>query len=308
MKQDTPIAHSHFKATDAADQNDACPWDPTNWGVKDTPAGQAWYDSLLAQYAGWGVDFLKVDCISSHPYKLDEIRMIHRAIAKTGRPILLSLSPGPTSPGVVKEIEPYAQMWRISDDVWDVWRSPNEFPRNVYDQFVLAASWAPYASPGTWPDADMLPLGYLGPEPGEGKARDSRLTHDEQQSLLTLWSMMRSPLIVGANLTRLDDWTSTLLTNRDVLEVDQNAHDQRQEAKEGDVVAWTAAGKDGVRYLALFNLNDKPKTVTHRYTFYNLPAGTLSATELWSHESRPASDAIDVTLAPHSCILLELKR
>ena len=308
VKQNTPIASSRFKATDAADQSDACPWDPTNWGVKDTPAGQAWYDSLLAQYAGWGVDFLKVDCISSHPYKLDEIRMIHRAIAKTGRPIILSLSPGPTSPGIVKEIKPYAQMWRISDDVWDIWRSPNEFPRNLYDQFVLAAGWAPYSTAGSWPDADMLPIGYLGPEPGDGKARDTRLTHDEQQTMLTLWSMMRSPLILGANLTKLDDWTTALLTNRDILEVDQNAHDQRQEAREGDIIAWTAAGKDGVRYLALFNLNDKPRTITHRYVFYNLPAGNLTARELWSHEPRPTSDSLDVTLAPHSSILLELKR
>lgn len=307
VAKNLPIAGSRFHAVDAADTSDACPWDPTNWGIEDTPAGQAWYDSLLAQYAGWGIDYLKVDCISDHPYKLAEIRMLHRAIAKTGRPIVLSLSPGPTSPGIEKEIKPYAQMWRISDDIWDFWRNPGEFPRSVHDQFELAAAWAPYASPGTWPDADMLPLGYLGPEPGDGKARDSRLTHDEQRTLVTLWSMMRSPLILGANLTKLDDWTTALLTNRDVLEVDQNSHDGRQAAKEGDAVAWTASGKDGVRYLALFNLGDRDKTIQHAYAFYNLPGGSYSARELWSNEQHPASDAVKVTLAPHSCVLLELK-
>ena len=107
-----PVANSRFTARDVADTSDTCPWDPTNWGVKDTAAGQAWYDSLIAQYAQWGVDYLKVDCISDHPYKPAEIRMIHRAIAKSGRPIVLSLSPGPTSPGIVKEIKPYAQLWR----------------------------------------------------------------------------------------------------------------------------------------------------------------------------------------------------
>jgi len=159
--------------------------------------------------------------------------MLHRAIAKTGRPIVLSLSPGPTSPGLVAEIRPYAQMWRISDDIWDYWRNTNHFPRTLHDQFELAAAWAPYAAPGSWPDADMLPLGYLGPEPGDGKARDSRLTHEEQRMMVTLWSMMRSPLILGANLTKLDAWTTSLVTNRDILDIDQNAHDQRQVAREG---------------------------------------------------------------------------
>src|SRR6202008_4523266 len=89
-----PIDGADFKAQDAADQNAACPWDPTSWGIKDNEAGQAWYDSLLRQYAEWGVDFLKVDCIADHPYKAAEIRQIARAIRKSGRDVVLSLSPG----------------------------------------------------------------------------------------------------------------------------------------------------------------------------------------------------------------------
>jgi alpha-galactosidase len=307
VKENTPVANSTFHARDVADTSDPCPWDPTNWGVRDTPAGQAWYDSLIAQYAGWGVDFIKVDCISDHPYKPSEIRMIHKAIVKTGRPILLSLSPGPTSPGVVQELAPYAQMWRISDDVWDFWKNARHAPRSVHDQFELAAGWAPYAHAGTWPDADMLPLGYLGPEPGDGDARQTRLTQAEQRMMVTLWSIMRSPLIIGANLTKLDDWTMRLLTNRDVLDVNQYAHDQRQVAREGDTVAWTAAGTNGIRYLALFNLNDQDKTIARTYAFYNLPSASYSSKELWSNEDRGRSDSISVTLAPHSCILLELR-
>ena len=302
-----PVAGSRFHAQDVADKSDACPWDPTNWGVRDTPAGQAWYDSLLAQYAGWGVDYLKVDCISDHPYKPTEIRMLHRAILKTGRPIVLSLSPGPTSPGLVAEIRPYAQMWRISDDVWDFWRNPNHWPRSVHDQFELAAAWAPYARPGSWPDADMLPVGYLGPEPGEGKARDSRLTHEEQRTLITLWSMMRSPLILGANLTKLDAATTELITNRDVLDVDQFSRDQRQVSREGDMVVWTSEGKNGIRYLALFNLGEKKNTITHALTFYNWPAGEYAGRELWSHGDRGRSDTVKETVPAHGCILLELK-
>jgi alpha-galactosidase len=307
VKQNLPVANSSFHAKDVADMSDPCPWDPTNWGVRDTPAGQAWYDSLLAQYAGWGVDFIKVDCISDHPYKPTEIRMIHRAIVKTGRPIVLSLSPGPTSPGIAQEILPYAQMWRISDDVWDYWKNVRHAPRSVHDQFELAAEWAPYAHAGTWPDADMLPLGYLGPEPGDGEARQTRLTRAEQKMMFTLWSIMRSPLIIGANLTKLDNWTTSLFTNQDVLDVNQYAHDQRQVAREGDTVAWTAAGKNGVRYLAIFNLNDRDKTIVRTYAFYNLPSETYSSRELWTNEDRGRSDSINVTLPAHSCILLELK-
>ena len=307
VDRNLPVAGSHFTAKDVADTTDACPWDPTNWGVRDTPAGQAWYDSLLQQYASWGVDYLKVDCISDHPYKPTEIRMLHRAIVKTGRSIVLSLSPGPTSPGIAKELIPYAQMWRISDDFWDYWKNPKTFPRTLYGQFELAAAWSAYAKPGTWPDADMLPLGYLGPIPGEGEARDSRLTHDEQRTMLTLWSIARSPLILGANLTRLDDWTTKLLTNRDILDVNQFGHDQRQAAVEGDAVAWTSGGKGTTRYLALFNLGDQDRTITHNYAFYNLPGSTYSSRELWTQKTNGRSPSFTVTLPPHACALLELK-
>ena len=306
VAQGMPIAGSSYHATDAADTSDACPWDPTNWGVRDNAAGQAWYDSLLAQYAAWGVDYLKVDCISDHPYKPAEIRMLHRAILKSGRSIVLSLSPGPTSPGIAGEIQSLAQMWRISDDVWDYWKNPNHFPRSLHDQFELIAGWAPMARPGSWPDADMLPIGYLGPIPGDGTARQSRLTHDEQQTMLTLWSMARSPLILGANLTKLDEWTLALITNRDILEVDQKSRDGRQVAREGDIVAWTASGMGATRYLALFNLDDKEKTILRNYDFYNLPEKTYRSRELWSGTDRSIAGDIKVTVPAHGCILLEL--
>jgi alpha-galactosidase len=306
VEKNLPVAGSRFHAQDVADTSDACPWDPTNWGVRDTPAGQAWYDSLLAQYAGWGIDYLKVDCISDHPYKPAEIRMIHNAILKSGRPIVLSLSPGPTSPGIVEEIRPYAQMWRISDDIWDYWSNAKAWPRSVHDQFGLVAGWAPLARPGSWPDADMLPLGYLGPEPGYEAARESRLTHDEQRSMVTLWSMARSPLILGANLTRLDEWTTQLLTNREVLEVDQSGHDQRQAAREGNVVAWISSGEGRTRYLAIFNLDESSHTVDKPYAFYNLSARSYASRELWSGTDHGASPSVLAVIPAHGCVLLKL--
>ena len=93
---------------------------------EDNAAGQAYYDSVMAQYAAWGVDFLKVDCIADHPYKADEIRMIAAAIAKTKRPMVLSLSPGPTQLAHAAEVGKYANMWRIADDIWDGWTFPGQ--------------------------------------------------------------------------------------------------------------------------------------------------------------------------------------
>ena len=226
VQDNLPIAGSSYHAQDAADMTSPCPWDEGNWGVKDNAAGQAYYDSMMALYAKWGLDFIKVDCISDHPYRPTEIRQIAAAIQKTGRPIVLSLSPGPTSLEVADEVAKYAQMWRITDDHWDVWSNTHvpgkgEFPFSVKDEFDRIAQWNAHVKPGNWPDADMLPWGYLGPHPGLGKPRESRETHDEQRTELNLWAISRSPLILGANLTRLDDSTRSLLTNAAVLRMNQ---------------------------------------------------------------------------------------
>ena len=216
------IAGSTLHASEAADTADVCPWNPDNFGVKDNAAGQAWYDALMKQYAGWGVDYLKVDCIASHPYKAAEIRMIHRAIGKTGRAIVLSLSPGPTALANAAEVGENAQLWRISDDVWDGWTGKEAtFPQSLKGQFPVIASWSKYVRQGNWPDADMLPLGHLGPVPGYGEDRDTKLTQDEQRTMVTLWAISRSPLFLGANLTRLDALTRSLVTNAEVIGVDQ---------------------------------------------------------------------------------------
>jgi hypothetical protein len=149
--------------------------------------------------------------------------MLSEAIRKTGRPIVLSLSPGPAPLEKLDEMRAHAQMWRISNDTWDLWHSSEIYPQGVVDQFRRAEAWAALSEPGHWPDADMLPLGYLGPAPGWGKARQTQLTHDEQKTLLTLWAMMRSPMMMGGDLPHSDAWTTSLLTNRDAFEVDQHS-------------------------------------------------------------------------------------
>jgi alpha-galactosidase len=316
VERNLPIANSAFHAADAADASDTCPWDPTNWGIKDNAAGQAWYDSLLTQYAGWGVDLLKVDCIADHPYKVDEIRMIRKAIDKTGRPIVLSLSPGPTSLDNAAEVGKLANMWRISDDFWDYWVSAHPeraYPQSLTGQFTKTAAWAQYAKPGNWPDADMLPLGHLGPVPGEGKPRDTRFTAAEQQTLMTLWAMARSPLILGANLTELDEATLSLITNRDMLRIDQTATRSGQVMHSGDVIAWTADlpedSPDGSIALALFNVGNEQTVFDASYEAFKIENETYRVKDVWAGKSLGKLKSLpNLTLEPHSCVLYLLKK
>jgi len=301
-----PIADSSFHAVDAADTSDTCPWNTYNYGVKDNPAGQAYYDSLASQYAAWGVDFLKVDCIADHPYKADEMRMIRQALDKTGRQIVLSLSPGPTNVSHAAEVRKYAEMWRISDDFWDHWGiwPKHEFSQGMLQQFATAASWAPFSGDGHWADADMLPIGHLGPHPGEGDPRESMLTHDEEQTLMTFWSICRSPLMIGANLPATDPFTLGLLENPEVIAVDQHSTGNRELVTNDTEVIWTASRPDdsGI-YLALVNVSNIPHTFNHRWSDVGLTHKFHKMRNLWERKEIGMADSLNVTLAPHASAL-----
>jgi alpha-galactosidase len=316
LQTNLPIAGSAFHAVDAADTADTCGWDDGNYGVRDNPAGQAYYDSMLALYSSWGLDFIKVDCIADHPYKASEIRQIAAAIQKTGRPIVLSLSPGPTQPVHAAEIRQYAQMWRISNDVWDSWRYVHEppkeddFPMGVRDIFERLQPWIGQARDGRWPDADMLPFGMLAPHPGLGEARQTRLTLGEERTQLTLLAIARSPLILGANLTRLDEQTRKLITNRDVIAIDQAARDnhpvENLPAGFEQVRVWVASGtgrEKSVRFLAVFNVDDKPASLEAPWDKLGLDSGNRVPRDLWEDHRLAASDRLKVVLPAHGCVL-----
>lgn len=312
VEANLPIAGSSFRAQDAADTTETCPWDDGDYGVRDNAAGQAYYDSMLALYARWGVDFLKVDCIADHPYRISEIRQIAAAIKKTGHPIVLSLSPGPTQLSHAAEIRRYGQMWRISNDVWDGWRftheHPNDdFPMGVRDIFDRLPAWAGQARDGRWPDADMLPFGALAPHPGWGEPRRSRLTLDEERTQLTLLAIARSPLILGANLTELDSATRALITNQEVIAIDQRSHGNRPlehlPAGFQQVRVWTASGKAGEHYLAVFNLDGKSVRLQATWRQLGLVAGSRAARELWSGHRLQTSDHLSIRLPAHGCAL-----
>jgi alpha-galactosidase len=323
VKQNLPIAGTAFHAADAADLAATCPWDEGNYGVSDTPAGQAYYDSMMKLYAAWGLDYIKVDCISDHPYRPTEIKQIAAAIKKTGRPIVLSLSPGPTSLSNAAEVAEYAQMWRISDDHWDVWTAPHkagdsEFPFGIRDAFDRLAKWAVYVRPGNWPDEDMLPWGSLTPHPGWGQPRQSHETQDEQRTEFTLWAISRSPLILGANLTKLDDFTRSLVTNQSVLYMNQSVTYSHQiDPKDlpggfenGRVWRATIDSPDSRSYaefFAFFNLGDSPLTLKATWKQLGLEGAKHQAQNLFTESAAKESKEVSVTLPAHGSALYQVK-
>jgi hypothetical protein len=278
VARNTSILGTEYHARDVADTTSTCAWNDDMYGVDmSRPGAQAYYDSVLELLASWGVDFLKVDDIA-RPYHRAEIEAIRRAIDRTGRPIVLSLSPGATPLSAADHVAGHASMWRISDDFWDSWPA-------LLEQFGRLRAWAPWIGPGHWPDADMLPLGIV------SMGRATRLTHEEQVTLMTLWAIARSPLIMGGDLTRLDEFTLSLLTNDEVIDVDQRSEDNRQLSSDSGLVVWAARRQGtGEFYVALFNTRDAPAAhpapagVRVAVRLRDLgPVGRCDAHDLWRH-------------------------
>ncbi len=300
-------AHAHGKikgtaltADLAADPSSVCRWNPDMYGLRDGEAGQAYYDSIIELYASWGVDFIKCDDICNTDNLVEhspgayarkhEVEMLSRAIAKTGRPMVLSLSPGPAVVEQAWHYQKHANMWRITDDFWDDWRL-------LKAMFHRCELWQDHAAPGCWPDCDMLPLGRLGK--GFGQERSTRFTPDEQRTMMTLWCIFGSPLMTGAELTKLDDETLSLLTAREVLAM--LPCKARQVLRDEEKAVWTASDPEtGTRYAALFNLSDAPARVGASWEELSLPAAP--GTELWTGEALPLrEDGLSACLPPHAC-------
>jgi hypothetical protein len=236
--------------------------------------------------------------------------MMSAAIAKSGRAMVLSLSPGPTPIEQADDVKKYAQLWRISDDMWDTWSAPEgqTFPAGLVRQFDRTAQWAPHIVAGHWPDADMLPLGYLGPRPGWKEPRMSRLTADESRTLMTLWSMARSPLVAGTNLTRMDKATEALYTNPEVIAVDQHSTENRERSRTGSMIVWTATpGSGGGRYIAVFNLGDTTQDVSYAWKDLGLPEGGHAVRDLWARKDLGSAASLKTTLRAHASVLYRVR-
>ena len=254
-----------------------CEWLLDNYTViASKPGAQQYYNSIFELYASWGVDFVKVDDLSAPIYHKDEIEMIRKAIDNCGRPIVLSTSPGATPVADAEHVSSHANMWRMVNDVWDTWP-------HIRNLIEVSRSWYPFISPGTWPDCDMIPLGRLSIRGEVGQERMTRLTKDEQYTLMTLFTVFRSPLFFGGDLPKNDDFTLSLLTNKAVLKMHRESSGVRFLPQEDGKVAITSVNERTKEiYLALFNISEtSPVDVTVNLADLNLK-GNVRITDLWS--------------------------
>jgi hypothetical protein len=250
VKQNVPILGTSVRAAEIADTNSICFWNTDMYGVDmSKPGAQEYYDSEFALMASWDLDFVKVDDLSA-PYHKAEIEAVRKAIDKTGRAIVFSTSPGATPLSEGEHIQAHANLWRISDDFWDDWRA-------LYSQFQRLKDWTPFRGPGHWPDADMLPVGNI--RTWQQKDAWTHFSHDELYTLMTLWSIARSPLILGGNLPNNDEFTLSLLTNDEIIAVNQTSTGNRELFEHGGLRGWVAdvAGSRD-KYLGLFNTRPLP--------------------------------------------------
>lgn len=259
VKQSLPIKGTTKTARDIYSEKDQCRWLHDMYTIVPGKEGaQQYYNSLFELYASWGLDFVKVDDLSSPIYFREEVEMIRKAIDRTGRKIVLSTSPGETPITKAAHVQQNANMWRTVGDFWDSWGQLKE-------HFEVFDRWNPWRSYGAYPDGDMLPLGRIGIRAERGAPRMTNFTKDEQYTLMTLWSIFKSPLMFGGNLPDNDSFTLSLLTNKNVLAVLKRSTNNKPLFNEPNKAAWVAEEPGtGARYLAVFNKADRQLAVEEK--------------------------------------------
>jgi len=304
VERNLPILDTPYCAQDIADKARVSSWIDDMYGIDMTkPGAQEYYDSIVKLYASWDVDYIKADDML-WPYHESEIAALHAAIAKLARPMLLSLSPGvEMTPDRFNHLKDHCELFRISADFWDRWE-------DLKAQFDVCRLWAHYTGPGCWADADMLPLGHIGIRAERGIDRQTLLTRDEQMTLMTLWTISRSPLMFGGDLPTSDDFTLSLLTNAEVLQVLRASTSNHQFFCEASLVGWRANSTESDDlYLAMFNLGDEPQnSIVFDFTWSSGERG-YHVRDLWEQtELGFMLYKFQLSLAPHACKFYRLYR
>lgn len=308
VHRNTRIYGTTARARDIASQFSLCPWNTDMYGVDTEKRGaEEYYDSLFKLYASWGVDFVKVDDIANtefspqNPYSAEkEIEMIRAAIDRSGRDMVLSLSPGPAPLNKADHLSENANMWRISGDFWDRWDK-------LLNMFSLCEKWYPYVKDGSFPDCDILPLGKLcidGSYMGD-MGRDSGFTKEEQKTMMTLWAVFRSPLFFGGELRLTDNYTLSLVTNPEVINVNQNSEKPLFVYNKGGIAVWQTK-IENCTAVAVFNLSDEEKH--YKLSFSDLGVENVRAVrDLWARKDIPKfENDVAVSLKPHSSEFFEI--
>ncbi|MDR3173017.1 MAG: glycoside hydrolase family 27 protein [Treponema sp.] len=301
----TAVKGQGLRADRIANPFSICRWNSDMYGVDPAKDGaQDYYDSLFELYASWAVDYIKVDDICNTnmyphmPYSgRGEIELIRNAIDKCGRPMVLSLSPGPALIEEAWHLAQHANMWRVTDDFWDRWDL-------LKDMFRRCELWQAHVQSGRWPDCDMLPLGRIGA--GFRRPRYTNFTRDEQRTLMTLWCIFRSPLMMGGELSGNDEWTLSLLTNGEVLDVLKKGTGPRQLRRDDKEAVWMSDAPEGKINLALFNLSDESRELSCPLSRFGMDRAGLR--DLWKGRDRTVSGLIREELAPHGAALFRLSK
>ena len=303
VHQNGKIKGTERTAREVAKTASICHWNTDMYGLDPEKEGaRAYYDSLFELYASWGVDFVKCDDIARElPHEEAELIMLSDALKSCGRDMVLSLSPGPALPEKAELYKQTANMWRITDDFWDQWEL-------LYDMFSRAERWCTHTGAGNYPDADMLPIGPLRQDYDE---KDwTKFTENEQITMMTLWCIFRSPLMIGGEMTGFDDFTMSLITNRDILTMHRDArHSHQVFRKEIDGVEhilWTAVSARGGQYVAVFNAGEKESEI--KIPLVDLEIyDQISGKELWSGQEVQAEENLTVKLESHGAKAFLLK-
>lgn len=305
VHSNTPIMCDGVTARDIAHPFSLCSWNCDMYGVDPKKAGaQEYYDSIMQLYADWGVDLVKCDDIGNTEFKphdpyfgAPEIEMLRKAIDKTGRKMVLSLSPGPAPLFAHDHLSRNAEMWRVSGDFWDRWD-------RIIEMFDLCKAWAPYVTDGAYPDCDMLPVGRLEKCNGNPKGRWTRLTQNEQITMLTLWSIFRSPLMIGGNMPENDAFTLNLLTNESIIEMNKKSRNAAEVYRDDEKIIWTA-DYDGGKYVSVFNISDVDSEISVDVKTVGIEPDSI-LTELWTGETFTAENGVlTLKIASHGAAALK---
>jgi alpha-galactosidase len=252
------------------------------------------------QWAKWGVDYLKYDWF---PNDVPHVSEMTDALRATGRDIVYSLS----NTGIYDHAPDYvrlANVWRTTGDINDSWVSVS---RNGFSQ----DRWAAYTGPGHWSDPDMLVLGMVGWGPN---LHPTHLTPDEQYSHMSLWCLLSSPLLLGCDVAQLDDFTLGLLTNDEVLAIDQDSLGKQatQISNQDGHVVYAKTLEDGSFAVGLFNRGETESTVGVKWG----PWGTLATPDgdatfvvrdLWRQKDLGSfKGKFETKVASHGVVLVRL--
>ena len=305
---DLPIKDSEYTARQVAHHFSICSWNTDMYGMKNCDGAQDYYNSIIKMYADWGVDYIKCDDIAvtefrkwDNPYSADyEIEMLRNAIDSCGREIVLSLSPGPALRDKAEHLKANANMWRLTGDFWDLWE-------HLYAMFDKCEEWQGVRGVGSYPDCDMLPIGRISKLCSYHGAQNrmSNFTHDEHYTLMTLWGIFGSPLMIGGNMPENDDFTLSLLNNAEYMNMHRTVKNSRMlcrnEENDKGYIIWDGENEDS-RFVALFNTDEKPITIN---TAEKINISVEGSYDIWQ---KCTVSENNITVQPHGARLLKLNK